>query len=394
MIFDTVFKLGGSFLLKAFTFFEPATVSLLFLLRMTFRELHVFKPCSSKEGNSEVYVISVDYKRTDENMQFLNVVKHHIYEKYRNFLIISCNYQLQFVDDYIIVVLLYFLGGRNVDLNEKLLFSEIEIPKSFLAEVVECSKLFKSYQEEAILRNLALYNLPLDNQALKNLKEDVAARFMEKYRPMRIPNSKFLAGHDKLRTAEWKTGLTSLVRRTSLLRNPRNDIEWIELKRHLDDIMNQLKFLELMEWECNETRHWNQSVILTRGKSYGQIINSKFCHARILHLSKIIDQCQDENVMHTTAEKATSFNPTFVKEALLEENQSKLLTCFMGSVPSLLAGQTFEIESLPLLSRFAVSSLWIIAHLFHKVLASILRKHTLNCDECLKPQPKICLCTT
>ncbi|EFX70215.1 hypothetical protein DAPPUDRAFT_217428 [Daphnia pulex] len=47
---------GGSFILKMFTLFEHTSVSLLYLLMISFEELHVFKPCTSKEGNSELQV--------------------------------------------------------------------------------------------------------------------------------------------------------------------------------------------------------------------------------------------------------------------------------------------------------------------------------------------------
>ena len=68
-------------MLKGFTFFEHATISLLFLLRTFFREFHAFKPCTSKEGNSEVYFLAIGYRRTEETVQFVNVLKHHIFEK-------------------------------------------------------------------------------------------------------------------------------------------------------------------------------------------------------------------------------------------------------------------------------------------------------------------------
>lgn len=51
----------GSFVLKIFTFLEAATISHLYLLSCAFREVHLFKPSTSKEGNSEVYVICLGF---------------------------------------------------------------------------------------------------------------------------------------------------------------------------------------------------------------------------------------------------------------------------------------------------------------------------------------------
>merc|ERR1719436_1588969 len=51
---------GGNFVIKLFTIFESETVCLLYLLACSFSKLEVFKPATSKEGNSEVYVICKD----------------------------------------------------------------------------------------------------------------------------------------------------------------------------------------------------------------------------------------------------------------------------------------------------------------------------------------------
>ena len=45
---------GGSLVIKMFTFFESETVCLLYLLYLSFGKMDVFKPATSKEGNSEV----------------------------------------------------------------------------------------------------------------------------------------------------------------------------------------------------------------------------------------------------------------------------------------------------------------------------------------------------
>lgn len=53
---------GGTFVLKIFTIFEHQTISLLYLLNCIFKSVTVFKPCTSKSGNSEVYIICLRYK--------------------------------------------------------------------------------------------------------------------------------------------------------------------------------------------------------------------------------------------------------------------------------------------------------------------------------------------
>jgi hypothetical protein len=55
---------GGSFILKAFTLFEHPTVCALHLMGALFQEVHVYKPATSKPGNSETYIIGKQFKVT------------------------------------------------------------------------------------------------------------------------------------------------------------------------------------------------------------------------------------------------------------------------------------------------------------------------------------------
>ncbi|KFV66120.1 Cap-specific mRNA (nucleoside-2'-O-)-methyltransferase 2, partial [Dryobates pubescens] len=52
---------GGSFVLKVFTLFQHCSANLLFLLNCAFQEVHVFKPATSKAGNSEAYAVCLRY---------------------------------------------------------------------------------------------------------------------------------------------------------------------------------------------------------------------------------------------------------------------------------------------------------------------------------------------
>jgi cap2 methyltransferase len=58
-------KKGGLFVIKYFTCLEPQTVCQLWLLASVFRTLNVFKPVTSKPGNSEIYVICNDFCGTE-----------------------------------------------------------------------------------------------------------------------------------------------------------------------------------------------------------------------------------------------------------------------------------------------------------------------------------------
>ena len=57
-----VLAIGGNFILKAFTLFEHPTVGALYLMGCLFEQVHVYKPATSKPGNSETYIIGKHFK--------------------------------------------------------------------------------------------------------------------------------------------------------------------------------------------------------------------------------------------------------------------------------------------------------------------------------------------
>ena len=111
---------GGNFVIKLFTIFESETVCLLYLLACSFSKLEVFKPATSKEGNSEVYVICQDLTPS----RWLTGTLEKLSKYYGDFPL------------------------------EKCLFSLDEIPESFLSEVRKCGEMFQQLQENVISNNL------------------------------------------------------------------------------------------------------------------------------------------------------------------------------------------------------------------------------------------------
>ncbi|XP_012690972.2 cap-specific mRNA (nucleoside-2'-O-)-methyltransferase 2 [Clupea harengus] len=57
---------GGCLVLKMFTLLEHSSVSLLYLLACSFRTVRVFKPATSKPGNSELYLVCVGFQAPEQ----------------------------------------------------------------------------------------------------------------------------------------------------------------------------------------------------------------------------------------------------------------------------------------------------------------------------------------
>jgi len=66
---------GGSFVLKILGMGTSFTKSIIFILRSMFRACHICKPPSSRNTNSEVYVVCIDFCSSP---QFRNYYIHHI----------------------------------------------------------------------------------------------------------------------------------------------------------------------------------------------------------------------------------------------------------------------------------------------------------------------------
>ena len=69
-----------------FTMFESETVCMMYLLSICFDQVDVFKPATSKEGNSEVYVVCRDFKRVPWVDKYLSGVKVWFIFTYISFL--------------------------------------------------------------------------------------------------------------------------------------------------------------------------------------------------------------------------------------------------------------------------------------------------------------------
>lgn len=69
-------KEGGSFVLKMFDTFHPLSAQILYILSYFYEQVHLFKPNTSREANSEKYVICINMKDTpkkDEIIQQLSI---------------------------------------------------------------------------------------------------------------------------------------------------------------------------------------------------------------------------------------------------------------------------------------------------------------------------------
>lgn len=142
---------GGTFIFKLFTIFEHTTVSLLYLINNLFGEVNIYKPVTSRQGNSEVYAVCLHYKGNSDLEDVLPVLK----------------------------------SAYGTELYGNLsLFPRETIPDSFIKQIEECQSYFCSIQCQVIHNNLQAYLLQ-NNIALhrdvKRVRALVASEFIWLY---------------------------------------------------------------------------------------------------------------------------------------------------------------------------------------------------------------------
>lgn len=137
----------GSMLIKMFTFFESSSICMLYILNCCFKEVNIFKPVTSKEGNSEVYVICLGYKK--------EAISDEIIQKIIN----------NFKDD-----------------SKAILPLDI-IPKEFLNQVSSAARWFMNQQVAVIegnIRNFKKYDRS-EIERIKMMKHQLTTEFIKRY---------------------------------------------------------------------------------------------------------------------------------------------------------------------------------------------------------------------
>lgn len=141
---------GGSFVLKMFTMYEHTSVCLLYLLNCCFSSVNVFKPATSKAGNSEVYVVCLNYDAKE-------AVRPLLSKLLRNY------------------------GPHMAD--REALFPNSLVPGSFLKQHEEVCLHFHTLQVETITENLQLFKGMSSEfrQRLDYIRDCTAQEYLQRF---------------------------------------------------------------------------------------------------------------------------------------------------------------------------------------------------------------------
>ncbi|KAK7076759.1 Methyltransferase activity protein [Halocaridina rubra] len=355
----SILTAGGNLIVKKFTMFESETVNLLYLLCCTFNTVHVYKPGTSKEGNSEVYIICLKYCGKDAIAPNLK----KMVEYYSN-------------------------SEANVSM-----FSLDDLPVSFLSQLRECNQTFKEYQIKTITKNVSTFEKLTDGEHEYNniRKNKVTQLFFEQCPCTHISKSATLtSGKVKKTRYLLETDLvksnTSRIVRTScpvkrlkilaeFVKNYQEEFSkrrWIiGIEKEESCLVYKLEPLELSKMKFE----------VTKGKSYNYIKCSKLCSPKVQEAYKAL--C-------TFWESKTTQSSCVIDESLLDQAMRKYPTAevlrgevtlrptsALGPLKEVLArvkkgklscGSSLILTNVTLLSRLQVGLLHILASAFKSVV--------------------------
>lgn len=236
---------GGSLLLKYFTFYETSTVSQLYVLNCCFESVHVFKPGSSKEGNSEVYVIATGYQK--------NLISEELIDK-----------------------LLSNFKSNNTMLQLQ------SIPEDFLEQVTKAANFFMNLQVAVIEGNIKAYKNydKSEMYRLKGLKMATAQYYIEHYRIKPIHEH-----HKLLHGVQFMSDINMNIRVHSgshserisfhkLCRSDQLQVLYDRLKNIYDVVSSQPMSKDIVKLYVDEKPKYFLKLIY--GRSIKSVMSSKF----------------------------------------------------------------------------------------------------------------------
>ncbi|KAI5704891.1 hypothetical protein M8J75_009773 [Diaphorina citri] len=251
---------GGNLVIKIFTIFESDTICLMYLLACLFTRVDLFKPATSKEGNSEIYVICCDFHR--EVCEDLNVCSN-----------LSKAFDPEYVD--------------------RVLAPLEDIPEQFLDKLYQGVLMFTNWQMGAIERNLTLFEKnikcdPAECAKLDNLQVQIAELYMERYKLKPIHESLLLMPNNK---QSLKQILTFDGRIENGAYKERLAKENLTLSQYvLEELLliephcNEKPEFRCMEFKDLKFTKYEDHIRLVKGNTINTVNSSIFCLARLFKL--------------------------------------------------------------------------------------------------------------
>ncbi|XP_011506063.1 PREDICTED: cap-specific mRNA (nucleoside-2'-O-)-methyltransferase 2 [Ceratosolen solmsi marchali] len=342
-------NVGGSFVLKIFTIFEHQSICLIYFLSCIFKKVHFYKPVTSKEGNSEVYVICLEFEG------------------------------LEFVGPYLPILRTVF--GKHSDTA---IFKKNDIPVSFITQIISCAQLFKDHQCQVIEDNIASYNGSTDandNAISKKIFELVVHKFVFAFPLQILPAQLQIVGNSKLRRIAYKCWESECQSDSFSERQKKQLLKPIDcLLNYTRCFINASKpLLQTFVFKSNQLQI---KTCVTVGKPFKRINNSRFCTVQTVDIFNLLFEIAGmeqnvelylptkEDIMEYEIKIKKSFNDSY-KIIHFRFNElyknDEIITLIKETLTKLQKGDNLILLGFLLLTQFNVGIIYLLANTFHSV---------------------------
>ncbi len=240
---------GGSFVLKMFTLFEAVSGMIVYVLVAAFDSVAVFKPATSKEGNSEVYIVCKGFK-------------DNLGKEERDLLLKHCHRSV-----------------RPFDLKD--------IPKEFVSDLVACCRFFKEIQCAVIEKNLDTFNNGYDKQRLRKRQAEVASKFVQANNISPLAAEKKMVSKSVQRVGQC-LNLDARVEMETFEDRLKAEANGARKVAHLKETILSFRppWAEFndVEWLRADAFWCPSKVEPVYGKTMNRVASSKFCPSKVIEL--------------------------------------------------------------------------------------------------------------
>ncbi|KAK9511587.1 hypothetical protein O3M35_000217 [Rhynocoris fuscipes] len=358
-----ILEKGGNFVMKIFTIFECQTVCLLYILHCSFKSIELIKPVCSKEGNSEVYVVCLDYFGKDHILPLLEILTDN-YDKFT---------------------------------ESKIGFSNEDLPVSFVNKIIECAKYFKFLQVSAIERNIRLYENKMNKKQriiLGRIRAAVAKQFISKYNIGFLPSEQCIVQD----YSSYKFSLTYSSKDEDFSFADKILESTVDTEALLIRLKTKLACINV-EWPSSEDVYWidgplsqnaeMDAVICMRiGRKIENLNSSVFCMSILIEARKMLENDIISNYQQIDSDENFLFNEwhflnnneELSGKHFLNFNNFKqfwlnnyynqqlfVINEIINTLNSMKIGDSLIVKNFPLISQFNVGLVYILGNIFQRI---------------------------
>ncbi|XP_077298480.1 cap methyltransferase 2 [Arctopsyche grandis] len=342
---------GGSFVLKMFTLYEHTSINLIYLLVNCFNTVNLFKPVSSKPGNSEIYIICLKYHGINSIEPFFDKFKEHY--------------------------------GDN-DFLSKSMFPQDKIPKIFLEDLLKASSIFYSFQCEAIDNNIKIFE---DSRSqykifkhLHKLQRFVMHTFMKQAHLSPITEEKKICKDhlyvDTNKIVQYHSSEGRYGSKMGTFEERVNSYETLTERKLLKYRDDTFKIGELLTdlplfIDCNCLEKKPCTIIY--GAPIENVKNSRFVSVQIFKMyTEMYDDVQ-KNCAPTTLKKINKGHliefGEYCKESNFDKWEKSSVNALRDTIISMDIGDTLVLKNYSTLTLFSVGVLYLLGvYAFDKII--------------------------